>query len=185
MKKQTMLLVVIVVATLLLVSIFVAISKKQASTDKNSEFFQGKQNLLANQESKLKPIVSKSYSVANGKMAIGIGIGGVGDAQGVSALALNFSNLPDYLTNPKIQIADSTWNTNQSKLENGSVKFVANNINKPLTADADNFAVIAFDLKGNASLIQSHKSNIEIEIIDTSMKAESYTFNREIEIIAK
>lgn len=185
MKKSAILTVVVLIVIAGAIVFIVGKNKDSLRPNENGQIFQGSGNLSPRQENKFKPVLEANHTIVGNQLSINIGIEGASSSEGISGLAISLNGLPAYLSNPKIRLTEPGWNSNQSALQNGAVKFVANNVTNPIKNNLDIFATITFDVAASATDVKNQKADIEIEIVDSSPSAESYTFNRKIEIIAK
>lgn len=184
MKKKKIITIGVIIVILIAVTLVIVGKKNQKmpSINGNAKFFRGEES-LEKKEDRFMPVIDEKYNIIGNKLTIGIGVKGADTGLGISAMAISFENLPAYLSNPKIQVAESSWNTNQSNLEQGKVKFVANNIDKPIAKDVANFFMVTFDVNG-ALTKGTQEVEAKVELVDTSKKAKSYVFNKEIKIIS-
>lgn len=114
-------------------------------------------------------IYENSYYVEDGKtLKIDFGVEGASSGEGsdkVSALALTFSNIPDFLSNPKIVSNKTNWNVNLGNVSDQKIIFTAEGTQNPLTKDESSVITISFSVSDPEDYILE----FEGEIVDGSI----------------
>lgn len=114
-----------------------------------------------------------SYQMpSSGKLELKISLAGAVNASGsrITGAAINFYDVPEFLSNPKITTADSQWKTNASEVVGGKAVLVADGLAHPLSSNQNDFITITFDAK---NAIDS-QMKVSIELTDDNIPAKGH-----------
>lgn len=114
-----------------------------------------------------------SYQMpSNGKLELKISLAGAANASGsrITGAAINFYDVPEFLSNPKVTVADSQWKTNSSAVVGGKAVLIADGLAHPLSSNQNDFITVTFDAK---NAIDS-QMKVSIELTDDNIPANGH-----------
>jgi hypothetical protein len=121
----------------------------------------------------LRAAIDKQFTISkDGKLTIKVSLSGMKNQGGARAngAAINFYNVPSFLSNPQITVADSSWGVKSSPIKDGRVVFIAEGLSSPLVSNQNDFFTITFDAKGAAA----SQMEASIEITDDNVPSMSH-----------
>jgi hypothetical protein len=131
--------------------------------------------------SKFKLIHENSFKIQDkGKLELNLGVSGASSesGNGVSGMAIEIDNLPDFLSNPKIVSNVKNWTTNVGEIKNDAVLFTARgdgSDDQVLKENTSSVITISFDVATAAD----YDLNLNVEIVNNSIPNASYLINNE------
>lgn len=109
---------------------------------------------------------------ADGKFHVKISLSGAADVDGsrITGAAVNFYDVPSFLSNPKIEVANSSWSSKSSQIVNGKAVFIADGLTSPVVSSQDNFIEVTFDAKNPVD----SQMKFSVELTDDNIPARSH-----------